>query len=164
MSLLGPLFGAAEGAYNDYCAITAERMGTMTGEAAAENAPVQLRVSESAAELHAAEVIMTGQIAYLRDAGKNGKTIPAKKRMEINRDRAFVANLCVRSTERLVGMMGAMGIFEGNPVQRHHRDIMAMATQIGVNWDRNMLSYGRLALGLPTGDAQVDQELGRAAS
>jgi 3-hydroxy-9,10-secoandrosta-1,3,5(10)-triene-9,17-dione monooxygenase len=164
MSLLGPLFGAAEGAYNDYCAITAERTGTMTGETVAENAPVQLRVAESAAELHAAEIIITEQIAYLRDAGKNGKTIPATKQLENNRDRAFVAKLCVQSTERLVGMMGAMGIFEGNPVQRHHRDIAAMATQIGVNWDRNMLSYGRLALGLPTGDSQVDQELGRAPS
>ena len=48
----------------------------MTGEAVAENAPVQLRVAESAAELHAAEVIMTQQIAYLRDAGRNGTTIP----------------------------------------------------------------------------------------
>lgn len=163
-SLLGPLFGAAEGAYNDYCAITSERTGTMTGEAVAENAPVQLRVAESAAELHAAEVIMTEQIAYLRDAGNNDKTIPATKRLEINRDRAFVAKLCVQSTERLVGMMGAMGIFDGNPVQRHHRDVMAMATQIGVNWDRNMLSYGKWALGLPTGDAQADQELGRAVS
>ena len=164
MSMLGPLLGAAERAYSDYCAVTVERIGTMTGEAVAENAPVQLRVSESAAELYAAEVIMTEQITYLRDAGKNGKAIPATKRLEINRDRAFAANLCVQSTERLVGMMGAMGIFEGNPVQRYHRDIMAMAAQIGVNWDRNMLSYGRLALGLPTGDAQVDQELGRATS
>ena len=75
-----------------------------------------------------------------------------------------MAKLCVQSTERLVGMMGAMGIFDGNPVLRHHRDVAAMATQIGVNWDRNMLSYGELALGLPTGDAQVDEELGRAAS
>jgi len=57
-----------------------------------------------------------------------------------------------------------MGIFDGNPVQRNHRDVMAMATQIGVNWDRNMLSYGKWALGLPTGDAQADQELGRAVS
>ncbi len=164
MSLLGPILGAAEGAYNDYCAITAKRTGTMTGEAVADNAPVQLRVAESAAELHAAEVVMTEQIAYLRESGRSGVHIPAEKRLEINRDRAFVANLCVRSTERLVGMMGAMGIFDGNPVQRHHRDVMGIATQIGINWDRNMMPYGKWALGLPTGDVHIDQELGRTAS
>ncbi len=164
MSLLGPMFGAAEGAYIDYCAITAQRTGTMTGEAVADNAPVQLRVAESAAELHAAEVIMLEQIGYLREAGHNGTPIPATKRLEINRDRAFIAKLCVQSTERLVGMMGAMGIFDDNPVQRHHRDVMGMATQIGINWDRNMLPYGKWALGLATGDAHIDQKLGRAVS
>ncbi len=163
-SLLGPMLGAAEGAYNDYCAITSKRVGTMTGEAVSENAPVQLRVAESAAELHAAEVIMREQIGYLREMGGKGAVIPAEKRLEINRDRSFVAKLCVQSTERLVGMMGAMGIFDGNPVQRHHRDVLGMATQIGINWDRNMLPYGKWALGLPTGDPHVDEELGRAAS
>lgn len=163
-SLLGPLLGTAEGAYNDYCAISAKRVGSMTGEAVADNAPVQLRVAESAAELHAADVIMTEQIAYLREMGRKGAAIPAAKRLEINRDRSFVAKLCIQSTERLAGMMGAMGIFDSNPVQRHLRDVNGMATQIGINWDRNMLPYGKWALGLPTGDPHVDQELGRAAS
>jgi len=49
-----------------------------------------------------------------------------------------------------VRQMGAVGLADSNPVQRHYRDVTAMATQIAVNWDRGMMPFGRLALGLPS--------------
>ena len=45
-------------------------------------------------------------------------------------------------------MMGAIGLFDSNPVQRQFRDLRAMATQLGVAYDVNMPHYGRWALGL----------------
>ena len=58
---------------------------------------------------------------------------------------------------RLVRQMGAMGIFDDNPVQRHYRDITAMATQVAVNWDRNMNPFGAHELGVLTGPSGLDQ-------
>ena len=59
---------------------------------------------------------------------------------------------------RLVRQMGAIGISDENTVQRHFRDVSAMATQIGVNWDRHMEPYGCWMLGVPTGDPRIDAE------
>jgi 3-hydroxy-9,10-secoandrosta-1,3,5(10)-triene-9,17-dione monooxygenase len=74
-----------------------------------------------------------------------------EERASLMRDRAYIMKLCRQSCERLVTMMGAQGLFNTNPVQRAFRDLHAMATQFGVNWDLNMPPYGRLALGLPSG-------------
>jgi hypothetical protein len=38
-------------------------------------------------------------------------------------------------------------------VQRYWHDLNAAATQIAVNYDRNLVPYGRLALGLEPGRA-----------
>ena len=67
------------------------------------------------------------------------------------RNRGLIAKLCVRATQRLVQMMGAIGLSDENPVQRHYRDVQAMATQIGVAYDVNMPPWGRWALGLDPG-------------
>jgi len=48
--------------------------------------------------------------------------------------------------------MGAMGLYDDNPVQRHYRDITAMGTQIAVNWDRNITPFGKNELGLGPDD------------
>ena len=58
---------------------------------------------------------------------------------------------CMRATQRLVQMMGASGLTDDNPVQRHFRDVQGMATQIGVAFDVNMPPWGRWALGLDPG-------------
>jgi len=157
-SLLGPMVGAAEGALNGYVETTRSRRGVMFGEQVADSATVQLRLAESSAELSAADVVIRDQIAYLRHVGHSGETVPAEKRLSMNRDRAFAGRLCLSATERLTAQMGALGLFDSNPVQRHFRDVNAIATQIGINWDRNMAPYAKWLLGLPTGDPKIDGE------
>ena len=76
--------------------------------------------------------------------------------MLINRDRAFIAHLCVNATSRLVKQMGATGLFKDNPVHSFARDVSAMATQLAANWDRNMSLFGKYELGIKTGDRMVD--------
>jgi 3-hydroxy-9,10-secoandrosta-1,3,5(10)-triene-9,17-dione monooxygenase len=150
-SPLGPLIGTAEGALGHYVAMTRTKKGAIFGNKVAENAAVQMRVSESAAEIHAADIVAQNDFAFLHGAAKSGRRLSNEERTAIVRNRALIAKMCVRATQRLVQMMGAAGLSDDNPVQRHYRDVQGMATQIGVAFDVNMPPWGRWALGLDPG-------------
>ena len=158
-SLLGPILGATEGAYHDYCEITRVRTSALFGSSVAEQTPVQMRLAETAAEIKAARLIYEDANAFLHQLGVKNQEITHEQKLEAERDRAYVARLCVSAVTRLVRQMGAMGLADSNPVQRHYRDVTAMATQIAVNWDRGMAPYGRMALGLPTETKYEDKKV-----
>ena len=147
-SPLGPVVGTAEAALEDYLEITRERRSANFGGKVGDNPAVQMRISESAAEVHAADVVACADFDLLNERAKAGQPLTEEERVSVARNRAFIAQLCLRSTDRLVGMMGAIGLFDSNPVQRQFRDLRAMATQLGVAYDVNMPHYGRWALGL----------------
>ena len=150
-SPLGPLIGTAEGALDAYLEMTRTKTGAIFGNKVAESSAVQMRVAESAAEIHAADVVAVQDFQVLHNAGKTGRRLSDGERTAIVRNRGLIAKLCVRATQRLVQMMGAIGLSDENPVQRHYRDVQAMATQIGVAYDVNMPPWGRWALGLDPG-------------
>ncbi len=150
-SPLGPIIGTAEGALEAYIAITREKRGAIYGNRVAESSAVQMRVAESAAEIDAADAVAERDFRILHEAGKARRRLGDGERTAIVRNRALIAKLCMRATHRLVQMMGALGLTDDNPVQRHHRDVQAMATQIGVAFDVNMPLWGRWALGLESG-------------
>jgi 3-hydroxy-9,10-secoandrosta-1,3,5(10)-triene-9,17-dione monooxygenase len=155
-SLLGPMLGTAEGAYADYREITRVRTGALFGGSVAEQTPVQQRLAESAAEIKAARLIYETNNAMMHAKGQARQRFSAEEMLEINRDRAYVARLCVNAVTRLVRQMGAMGLFDNNPVQRHYRDMTTMATQVAVNWDRGMNPFGAHQLGVAVGpDARI---------
>lgn len=158
-SLLGPILGAAEGAYADYCEATRVRTSALFGNSVAEQTPVQIRLAESAAEIKAARLIYEDANAFLHQIGLKKQELTPAHKLEAERDRAYMARLCVSAVTRLVRQMGAIGLSDTNPVQRHYRDVTAMATQIAVNWDRGMMPFGRAALGLPTETAYENKKV-----
>lgn len=147
-SLLGPIVGMAEGGLKAYAKITGVRVGVMTGEAVANQPTVQLRLAESAAEIDTARRVLRAQIHRLRDFGERGHPPDPATVRGMTRDRAFATRMCQNALERLATTMGAMGIFDGNPVQQQFRDLNAAATQIAVNYDRSMIPFGQQALGI----------------
>lgn len=157
--LLGPVLGAAEAALADYLEITRARVGAIRGDRIADALPVQLRVADSAAAISAAALLVERMIAVIHGRGTAGEPLTAGERAESMRDRAFVARWCTEAVFRLVRQMGASGLTDDNPVQRHFRDLTAMTAQFGLNWDRNGGTYGKWALGLPTGDPAIDADL-----
>ena len=148
-SPLGPIVGTAEAALADYLEITRDRVSAILGSKVAESDAVHFRVSESASEIHAADLIACTDLQRLHERGKAGGRFNEQEMLELQRNRGFVAELCVRSVNRLVRMMGATGIFDENPLNRYFRDIHAMTTQVGVAWDFTMPHWGRWALGVP---------------
>ena len=151
-SLLGPMLGAAEGAYADYRKITAVREGALFGGKVAGLAQVQQRLAESSAEIKAARLMYEHNNKILHERGAAGISLSPAELSDMNRDRAFVAKLLIAAVTRLVRQMGAMGLYDDNPVQRHYRDLTAMGTQIAVNWDRNVTPFGKHELGLGAED------------
>jgi 3-hydroxy-9,10-secoandrosta-1,3,5(10)-triene-9,17-dione monooxygenase len=147
-SLLGPIVGMAEGGLKAYIDITGVRVGVMTGEAVANQPTVQLRLAESAAEIDTARRVLKDQIQRLRGFGEAGEAPDTDTVRAMTRDRAFATRMCQNALERLASTMGAMGIFNGNPVQRQCRDLNAAATQIAANYDRGMIPFGQKALGI----------------
>ena len=148
--------GGAGGWFQDYVEITKARISVMLGSNVAENVPVQQRLAESAGEIKSARLLLEASNELLHGRGVARQTLVPAELVEQARDRTMIAKLCVSAVTRLVGQMGALGIFDENPVQRHFRDVNAMATQIAVNYDRNMTTFGRWELGLPTGDPRID--------
>jgi alkylation response protein AidB-like acyl-CoA dehydrogenase len=160
-SPLGPLIGTAEGALAHYIAMTRSKKGAIFGNKVAESSAVQMRLSESAAEIHAADVVAQQDFAFLHEAAKSGHRLSDEERTAIVRNRGLIAKMCVRATQRLVQMMGASGLTDDNPVQRHYRDVQGMATQIGVAFDVNIPPWGRWALGLDPGPGLHGSEKSR---
>ena len=148
-SPLGPVVGTAEAALADYLEITRDRVSAILGTKVADSDAVHFRVSESAAEIHAADLIARTDLQRLHERGKAGARFNEQEMLELQRNRGFIAELCMRSVNRLVRMMGATGIFDENPLNRYFRDIHAMTTQVGVAWDFTMPHWGRWALGVP---------------
>ncbi|MBL42634.1 MAG: acyl-CoA dehydrogenase [Rhodospirillaceae bacterium] len=158
-SFLGPLIGASEGAYEAYKNLTSDRKGAIFGNSIKDQVPVQHRLAESSAEIDAAVLIYNNINRVLHEKGLNKQSLSAREVAKITRDRAFIAKLCVSSVNRLFGHMGAVGLYDTNPVHRFYRDVNAMASQFGANWDRNMSIFGKFEFGLPTGDKVIDEVL-----
>jgi len=147
-ALFSVIVGSAEGAYMDYLEITGVRKGAIFGNPIRELAHVQQRLAESSAEIKSAGLLYDWAVRLLHERGIARSGLSASDSVELARDRAFIAKLCVGAVTRLVRQMGAMGLGDDNPVQRHYRDQLVMASQIGANWDHHGTAFGRHAFGL----------------
>jgi 3-hydroxy-9,10-secoandrosta-1,3,5(10)-triene-9,17-dione monooxygenase len=154
--MIGPLLGCAEGAFEAYVAATRKKVGAMSKITVADQPTVQERLAESSAELDCARMMFDAITNTLHSAGLERRALTPEENVQINRNRAYLARLCTNAIYRLVRVMGATGIFDTNPVQRHWRDLSVMASQVSVNWDQNMTTYGRYLLGLDYGKAKTD--------
>ena len=67
-----------------------------------------MRLSESAAEIHAADVVAQKDFVFLHEAAKSGHRLTNEERTAIVRNRGLIAKMCVRATQRLVQMMGGL--------------------------------------------------------
>ena len=154
--ICGPMLGTAMGALEQYCEITKTRVGQMFKESIVEQVPVQIRVGESAAEIHAANLIVENINQYLHEEGSAGRELPGRTLMTIRRDLAHASRQCLSAANRLSAMMGVTAQTGHNPVQRHFRDCRTISTHGGIQWDASMGPTGKTMLGLKTGDPKVD--------
>jgi 3-hydroxy-9,10-secoandrosta-1,3,5(10)-triene-9,17-dione monooxygenase len=154
--LLGPVLGAAEGAYEAYRDGTKSRVGAMVANSPAHMHTVQERLAESYCELEAARALYDKHNLFLHQRGAERRNIKPDEFIDSGRERTYIARLCFNLVNRLVRQMGAVGIYDTNPVQRFYRDLNVMQNQVALNWDVHMLNFGRRQFGLPTGMERLD--------
>jgi alkylation response protein AidB-like acyl-CoA dehydrogenase len=121
------------------------------GDGVAGFQSMQLRVAESAAEYHAARMIVLNDIQESLAILKDNEDIPAEMHHRNRRDMAYCPRLAAASVDRLFYAAGAGGLFLDGNLQRQFRDVHAGGAQVFLNWDINATVYGRALLGLEPG-------------
>lgn len=152
----GPMLGTAMGALEEYTEQTKGRTGQMFGESIVDQVPVQVRLGESAAEIHSAHLSIDNINRYLHEEGASGRPLPGTTLNTVRRDLAYASRQCLSAASRLSGMMGVTAQSGRNPVQRHFRDCRTISTHGGLQWDGAMGPNGKRMFGLKTGDPKVD--------
>lgn len=152
----GILVGTAMGALQEYAANTRNRKGALFGESIVDQVPVQVRVGEAAAQIHAANLVFKEFCAMLHERGQDGQDITGADLLSSKRDVTYASRLCLKAAEALSGMMGVSAQTGRNPVQRHYRDCRTVSTHIELQWDHAMAPTGKHLLGVETGDPLID--------
>ena len=143
-----PALGIARGAIEAYVEYTRARPERA-------NMPQrQLRISESAAEVDAAQALWLSNATILEQVGPAGGPWPAALQAKLRRDLAYSTMLCTRAVDRLANAVGAHGMLEDTPMQRAFRDVHAVANHGANNWDVQAVPYAREVLGLTPAQAR----------
>ena len=137
-SIIGPLLGCAEGAHDAF-------VSTLTNSLASDPRIAE-QVAHSAAQLQSAGLLYNSLISRLHDAGIHDHALNACQLLLLRRDRAYLARQCVQAVQRLVGRLGASSLAAGHPLQRHWRDIQAIAAHRDLAWSDAMLACGEAIL------------------
>jgi 3-hydroxy-9,10-secoandrosta-1,3,5(10)-triene-9,17-dione monooxygenase len=143
--LVAPMVGLAQGMIDEF---TARLIGTSGPGKTAENQAIQSRLSEATAEVDAGRVFMYHDIREMFEKANAGETFTPLERARYRRDKAFIAQLCLRSVNRLFDLSGGHALFDTEALQRIHRDAHAIAHRDGLIMDLGGQAYGKVALGL----------------
>ncbi len=81
---------------------------------------------------------------------KGARGLPHSQPHEVHssrRDKAFIAQLCLRSVNRLFDLSGGHALFDSVALQRFQRDAHAVAHRDGLIMDLGGQQYGKVVLG-----------------
>jgi alkylation response protein AidB-like acyl-CoA dehydrogenase len=122
----------------------------------ADDASMQMRFGESAAEIDAALALLRAKTRDLMtalsgappDCGGEHRAIPAGGTSQAQDHAAscFIAQLAYRALERLMAAAGAHQLAMSEPAQRCFRDALAGLQQPSNNWDHGRVGGGRALL------------------
>lgn len=139
--------GIAGGFIDDFTAMMKERSSRF-GAKISEFQSLQLRIAESAAEHHAACLIVKNNLLESLEVLRDEPELPIGMIVRNRRDMAYVVRLAIAAVDRLFYAAGANGLFTANDLQRKFRDVHAGGGQFALNWDINCTAYGKHVLGL----------------
>ena len=145
-TLLVPLLGLGQSAVDEFCAAGATKLSM--GKRIATFESMQLKVSESAAEVDAARLIAHRNCVENVETIRRDGALSIPLRARNRRDQAFAARLCLTAIDRLHAASGAHGLFDSSRVQLAFRDAHAAAAHMALNWEMAAKPYGQMRLGL----------------
>ena len=139
--------GTAEGAYEIFLASMAKRAGTYTGAKVADFQAVQIKVARARSLIDSARYLLR-QSAIAFDAyAARGEAPDLETKLRFRAHSAFAVGQSREAVETLWSCYGAQGLYKRDPLQRHLRDVIAIAQHFSFNFDIAGAAYGTHALG-----------------
>lgn len=148
LSLTYAVMGMARGAVDAFEERLRVSGAGIGGNRQADQAAVQLRLSEAAVEVDAALLLCDRAVADMLGRARRDDMPSVDQRLAYARDRAYAIRLSAQAVNRLFDASGANGLYSSSPLQRFHRDVNAGSHQPAHSWDTYGVHYGRAALGL----------------
>ncbi|WP_067714918.1 acyl-CoA dehydrogenase family protein [Nocardia yamanashiensis] len=148
--LAAPAVGIARGAIDAWVDRTRTRSHAYTGAAAAAELQKQIKLGEAEARVDAAEQILRRAMTSVLEATEARAGI-AEVRSRNRRDFALAVRLCVEAVESVFLASGASGLTETDVLQRHWRDVHAVAQHAMFEFERSVSAWGRRRLGVDDG-------------
>jgi 3-hydroxy-9,10-secoandrosta-1,3,5(10)-triene-9,17-dione monooxygenase len=145
IALVTPILGATMGAYEVWREVMRTKYTRLTGLPLNAFTHQQIRLTESAAEISSARLLLQQTL----DVGRQEGPLTFDQRMLNHRNFAYIAQLCVRVVERIYVSSGGNTNYDSHPLQRFWRDVHAMAAHAAIGFDVAGESFGLHELGLP---------------
>ena len=149
--LSAPAPGIARGALDAWIARTKSRVHPFTRQPVAADPVGLVKLGDAAARIGAAEALIRGAAERMTAEIFGTGAVSPETKVRCRRDHAFGIRLCVEAVEGLFLAAGASSLDESSPIQRHWRDVHAVAQHIANNLDSNLSAWGEWALGLGDG-------------
>jgi 3-hydroxy-9,10-secoandrosta-1,3,5(10)-triene-9,17-dione monooxygenase len=138
--------GAAEGAYELFLAAMAKRSGTYTGARVAEFQAVQVKVARARCLIDSARELLRRSAIAFQDFAEQNTAPDLDTRLRFRAHSAFAVAQAREAVEALWSCYGAQGLYAGEPLQRHLRDVLAISQHFSFNFDIAGAAYGLSAL------------------
>ena len=139
--------GAAEGALELFLAAMAKRAGTYTGAKVADFQAVQVKVARARSLIDSARHLVRQSAIVFHDMAARNEVPDLETKLRFRAHMAFAVGAAREAVETLWSCYGAQGLYTRDPLQRHLRDVLAMAQHFSFNFDIAGSAYGLHALG-----------------
>jgi alkylation response protein AidB-like acyl-CoA dehydrogenase len=146
-SLIAPAWGAALAALDGFEARLQSRMMVFGGGKQAEKSTALLRLVEASAEIDAAGLLLRRNCDAFKALAEAGEVSSKVQNAKALFEGAYATTLLTRAVERLFVASGGSALHEGNVIQRCWRDVHAVNSHAGMNFDNMGELYGQLRLG-----------------
>jgi alkylation response protein AidB-like acyl-CoA dehydrogenase len=120
----------------------------------AEYAPAQLEIARAEALVRSSRAYLRDEVAHAWETTKRGERVGTEQRARVRLACYQVAIACAQAVDLAYNAGGGSSVFSSNPLQRCFRDIHT-ATQHQMLSDRNLLTYGRIRLGVEADTAML---------
>ncbi len=150
--LSGIAIGGAQGAIDDF--IEATRLRKTIGGAAgrqsqvAQFATVQIALTEAEAKVDAARTLIHRDCDNVVATLKSGNALSIDQRIANRRSVGYGVRLAREAVDGLFAITGAAGLFNDSVVQRHWRDVNAVAHHLSLDWNQIGALVGSHRLGV----------------
>ncbi|GAB4359641.1 MAG: flavin-dependent monooxygenase [Immundisolibacter sp.] len=146
-SLIAPAWGAAQAALDAFEERMKSRVMVFGGGNQGEKSTALLRLTEAAAEIDAAGLLLKRNCDTFRDLAVAGQPTTKSLRARALFEGAYATTLLTRAVERLFVASGGSALHEGSVIQRCWRDVHAVNSHAGMNLDNMGELYGQIRLG-----------------